>query len=62
MKGLKLKQFFNRITAGRKIAFACYAVSRFLTKISNKLHNRRWHSGITACNALCLKKIVISLS
>jgi len=31
MKDLKLKEFFKQITAGRKITFDCYTVSRFLT-------------------------------
>ena len=31
MKGLQLKRFFNGITAGRKITFDCYTISRFLT-------------------------------
>ena len=31
MKGLQLKKFFNDITAGRKITYDCYTISRFLT-------------------------------
>lgn len=31
MKGLRLKDFFSQVTAGKKITFDCYTICRFLT-------------------------------